>query len=431
MNLSRNLLQLSLAGLFCMSTHVLAAEPWFIINTDTPQVTLNQSMSNEPIYPTFNITNNIQEETGVITISDLPQGVKPNFNAKAESCEILNYNAGNNTFTLASLANKATCTVNLVIESAASIGNTNIVLDPKVCARENTRCSKALSDADKVHIFIIDDFQKVVVIVFENEDADVALSYPMFKKIAEEGVYFDNFHAVSRPSQPNYIAMIGANTFGVNSNAPVSLNEDTIVNLLEDSDRSWKAYAENYPKHHHHHNQPGWNPAGCFLNDNGLYVRKHNPFISFKTITNSPQHCKKIVNAQHHFKRDALNKRLPDYSFYIPNLIHNGHDQGLEAADKWLKDYMYPIMEHPVVLQQNVLFILLFDESNPHGTPDEVAENKIYTTFWGPMVRPSKIVSEDYDFYNMIRTIEDIWNLGSLDQNDATSTIVTPTIWKN
>ncbi len=276
----------------------------------------------------------------------------------------------------------------------------------------------------------IKDFQKVVMILFENEDANVALSFPMFQHIAKAGVYFDHFHAVTRPSQPNYFAMIAGDTFGVDTNGIENLNETTIVDLLETTGRTWKTYAENYPTVNT--GSPDWE-NGCYIaaaSSDNQYRRKHNPFMSFTTITNDAARCANIVNAQDHFQNDLLSGDLPDYSFFIPNLVDSGHDLGLSAANTWLETYMFPLMESQQAQDQNILFVLMFDESYPKGTPQEVANNLIYTAFYGPMVNSHQVVTDRYDFYHLLRTMEDIWQLGTLERKDSDVVAITPTVWK-
>ncbi|MGA2655379.1 MAG: alkaline phosphatase family protein [Gammaproteobacteria bacterium] len=428
-----HLLKLSLSSILLISTQALSAEPWFMITTDTPQLTMNQSMPEQSIQFSFSITNNIGTESGPITISDIPKGVSPANTSGSGICVIQNYDATSNKITIGNLNNKQVCELDLEITKQSNLSSTRIKIDPKVCAKDNTRCSKTINEEDSIQVYVIDDFQKVVILVFENEDAEAALSFPTFTTIAEQGAYFDNYHAVARPSLPNYLSMIAGSYFGVNTNGPVDLNETTIVDLLEANGRSWKVYAEDYPESTSD-NPPGWNTNGCYIADaypldTKLYRRKHNAFMNFITITNVASRCAKIVNAENNFSTDLTSGNLPDYSFFIPNIPHSGHDD-MNIADQWLNDYMYPLMQNQMVVDQNILFIIWFDESNPNGTPDEVADNRIYTVLYGPMVNTLEI-DKNYNFYNMLRTIEDIWQLGTLDRNDATSSAITPIVWKN
>lgn len=261
----------------------------------------------------------------------------------------------------------------------------------------------------------ISPFKKVVIVVFENTDEADAIQQPTFATLANRGAYFTNFHAVARPSQPNYIAMTSADTHGIDHNNPVSLSVASIVDLIDNHSLTWKAYAEDYP-------------GNCDLvASSGRYVRKHNPFMSYANITENKVRCAQVVNAAE-FSQDIELDTLPDFSFYIPNLVNNGHDLGVGAADEWLEKFLLPLMHHENVQKNDVLFVLTFDESNPKGDPDDVAENQIYTTFYGTMVNNVKL-GEYYDFYNLIRTIEDAWELGTLDLNDKNAAPVNPIVW--
>jgi hypothetical protein len=48
--------------------------------------------------------------------------------------------------------------------------------------------------------------------------------------------------------------------------------------------------------------------------------KKHNPFISFTSISGNPARCAKIVPATQ-LDTDIANNALPNYSFYTPNLV--------------------------------------------------------------------------------------------------------------
>lgn len=270
-------------------------------------------------------------------------------------------------------------------------------------------------------LFAAPSIDKIVIVVFENVSEEDTIKQPTFKEIALNSAYFSDFHAVARPSLPNYIALTAGDTFGISSDNKIDLDQTSIVNLLDNKKYSWKVYAENYPEE-----------KGCFTDvktDDGLYVRNHNPFMSYTYVTGDPSRCKQIVNAQKHFLNDVQANNLPHYSLYIPNTMNNGHQTGILAAEKWLKDYLYPIMKSDAVKKDNVLFILTFDEGNKDHNDPKFAENKIYTAFYGPMVK-TIVIEQHYDFYNLLRTIEDVWQLGSLDRKDKMATPIDSTIWK-
>jgi hypothetical protein len=54
-------------------------------------------------------------------------------------------------------------------------------------------------------------------------------------------------------------------------------------------------------------------------------VRKHNPFISWKSVRESPEKCAKIVNSAQ-LDVDLAAGQLPQYSFYTPTMDNDGHE---------------------------------------------------------------------------------------------------------
>lgn len=59
------------------------------------------------------------------------------------------------------------------------------------------------------------------------------------------------------------------------------------------------------------------------------YRRKHNPFVSFTSITSDPSLCEKIVGASQ-FDTDLFAGHLPHYSYYVPNIENGGAEYVLE-----------------------------------------------------------------------------------------------------
>src|SRR4051794_31624051 len=57
-------------------------------------------------------------------------------------------------------------------------------------------------------------FQKVFVIVLENEDAANAMDQPYLAELASRGALLTNFHAETHPSQGNYFAMTVGDILG-------------------------------------------------------------------------------------------------------------------------------------------------------------------------------------------------------------------------
>ena len=253
-------------------------------------------------------------------------------------------------------------------------------------------------------------FKKVMIVVFENTSYANALTLPYFGALAKQGALLSNFHGVTHPSQPNYVAMIAGDTLGVTSDTQVDIDGKSIADLLEAKGKSWKVYADDYP-------------GKCFLDPmKRPYVRKHLPFVSFTNIQKDPKRCERIVNSAT-LKADIAADSLPDYSYYVPNLNNDGHDTGPAVADKWAGDTFGPLLKDSRFMR-GMLVVFTFDEDD-----GVTLENHIYSVLAGDSVKPGSVSAKRYDHYSVLRTIEDAWDLGTLEKNDLKATAITD-VWK-
>lgn len=253
-------------------------------------------------------------------------------------------------------------------------------------------------------------FSKVLIVLFENESANPALNQPFFGKLAREGAFLDDFHAETHPSQPNYIALISGDQRGCTDNRKMDLDDPQIADLLEKANKTWKVYAEGFP-------------GKCFEGESdGRYVRRHNPFISFRAIQSVPARCARIVNAAE-FAKDVEHGSLPDFSFYIPDLNNDGHDTGVKYADDWYARTFGPLLEDSR-FRQGMLLVTTFDESSLADPT-----NHIYTSLYGDSVKPGSLSKDSYDHYSLLKLIEDEFQLGNLGGKDRTANPITG-IWK-
>ncbi len=271
-------------------------------------------------------------------------------------------------------------------------------------------------------------FDRVVIIVLENADYNRALQQPFLQHLTTLGALFTDYHAVTHPSYPNYLAMVAGGTLGINNSDQRDLEGTNLVDLLEAAGVSWKVYAENLP-------------APCFTGEesgDGLYVRRHEPYISFRTIQTNRARCERIVNAAQ-LQADLAQGTLPQYSLYVPNLQNSGHDTplwdprawvqtllgrnpGLANTDAWLKGFLSPLLENPS-FTRNTLVVVTFDEN------EGAQGNQVYSVFVGPMVRPGITNGNRMTHYSLLRTIEDNYGVGTLGREDATATPIC-CVWK-
>lgn len=248
---------------------------------------------------------------------------------------------------------------------------------------------------------------KIMVVVLENTDYAAALQQPFLASVAKRGALLTNFKAEARPSQPNYIALIAGSTYGVISDDNVTIDARQIGDLLDARSLRWKVYAEGYP-------------GNCFLGArDGLYVRKHVPFLSFKAVQQDRDRCARIVDAAE-LANDLKDGTLADFSLYIPDIHNDGHDTGVAYADRWMSAVFGPVLQD-ANLMNSLLFVVTFDESKS----TLFGGNHVATIIVGDGVRPGAILTGGYNHYSLLRFVEDELGLGTLGQQDEKARPIT------
>lgn len=237
-------------------------------------------------------------------------------------------------------------------------------------------------------------FSHVFTIVLENRSSATVLDSaqaPYLNQLAAKYGVAVAYQGVAHPSQPNYLALFSGSTQGVTDDARHDIDAPTIASQLEAAGRSWRVYAENVP-------------TGCFVgltsdggtDGTGTYARKHEPAISFTSISGSPTSCANIKPMA------AFDPAAADYSMIVPNLCNDAHDCPLSTADTWLKNVVPRILDSPAWKDGGVLFIT-FDEAD--GKERET--NRVPTVVIAPSVVPGTSSSVPHSHYSLLRTVQD------------------------
>ena len=109
------------------------------------------------------------------------------------------------------------------------------------------------------------------------------------------------------------------------------------------------------------------------------YATRHNPFVYFHSIIDSPSCDTNVVNLEQLTADLQSAANTPNFAFITPNLCDDGHDGagtgaegttcangkpgGLTSADAFLKTWVPKILASPAY-QSDGLLIITFDESN-------------------------------------------------------------------
>ncbi|HTB93224.1 MAG TPA: alkaline phosphatase family protein [Candidatus Sulfotelmatobacter sp.] len=251
----------------------------------------------------------------------------------------------------------------------------------------------------------------VFVIVLENEGFDVTFGpnskAPFLSQtLPSQGVLLNQYYGTGHVSLDNYIAMLSGQAATPQTRNDCQIYQDfALTDVTSDGQaigsgcvypasikalpdqlnavgKTWRAYAEDMG------NDPNRESATCghpALNSVDLtqsseapsaavplgdqYASRHNPFVYFHTIIDSPDCGTRVVNLNL-LPQDLLRESTtPNFVFITPNLCNDGHDApcktgqpgGLVSADAFLQKWI-PMITNSPAYQRDGLIVINFDE---------------------------------------------------------------------
>jgi hypothetical protein len=253
-------------------------------------------------------------------------------------------------------------------------------------------------------------FDHIVLVVEENHSYDEitgATDAPYLGALRRQGAVFSDAHAVTHPSQPNYLALFAGSTFGLTSDdCPQDLSGPNLASELRARGLSFTGYSESLPAAGY----TGCDSGGGASSD-PLYARKHNPWVDFSNVpTASNQPFSSFL---------ADFGQLPSVAFVVPNQQHDMHSGSVAAGDAWLQQHLDPYVEWATA--HNSLLIVTWDED------DGSEGNHILTLFAGAHVAAGTY-AETIDHYDVLRTIEALEGVAFTNEAARASTIAD--VWR-
>jgi phosphatidylinositol-3-phosphatase len=228
----------------------------------------------------------------------------------------------------------------------------------------------------------------IVVVIMENRDYDLIVGdsdAPFINgTLIPEGALMTDSHAVTHPSQPNYLALFSGSTQGITDDScPHTFSTENFGAELLAKGAAFTGYSESMPS-------DGY--TGC---TSGEYARKHNPWVDFSNV---PAASNLIY---YDLPLGPLKKAKANVQIVVPNLCNDMHDCSTQTGDNWLKANAPTIIQY--LQANNGLFVLTWDEA----APDADGTNHIATLLIGSMVKPGQY-AQDINHYSVLRTLEDM-----------------------
>ena len=280
------------------------------------------------------------------------------------------------------------------------------------------------------------NFDHVFVIMMENTGYDALIgnaNAPWINSAAAQFNVAGHYFGVSHPSQPNYVAATSGAVNGVVNDNDITIDVPNIVDQVEGSGRTWKAYMQSL--------------SLCNGNllahacGNQLYERKHNPFVSYADVQNSTARMANIVDLSQ-LSTDLASGSVANYVWISPDQCNDMHGraapatdpcnfgdvQGLiSTGDSFLSNTVGMIMSSSAWTANSVIFVT-WDESDFTGSGDfgfgddsgccdsvpNHGGGHVLTLVITHSDHASRTSGLAYNHFSMLATIQQAWQLGCL-----------------
>lgn len=248
-------------------------------------------------------------------------------------------------------------------------------------------------------------YDHVVIVIEENTDYAQVLgdrvNAPYINELADGGVNFTEFYAITHPSQPNYIQLFSGDHQGVVDNlrpANYPWNTANLGAALAAAGRTFRGYSEDLPAVGDRDTIGTDTPGGLTL-----YRRKHNPWANWQVAAAGdpvPMNQLAFETNARFFDFPSDFSQLPDIAIVVPNQQNDMHDGTVRMGDDWLRANLGAYARWAKT--HNSLLVVTFDEDNLSGP------NKIPTVFYGTGLTPGTVNSTRWTLHNLLRTLEDM-----------------------
>jgi phospholipase C len=215
-----------------------------------------------------------------------------------------------------------------------------------------------------------------------------------------------NYHNISHPSLPNYIAATsGLGYAAVRKFAPDCAPGprcSTPARSIFAQGETWKAYEESMP-------------ARCDRLSRGTYAVRHNPPPYYRRLAG----CAGRDVPFPRLASDLAGRHLPAFSFVTPNLVDDMHGGSVAAGNRWLARNLPVILGSRQYRRGTVAVFITWDEGEG-GRALNCAANTtdvgchVATLVISPSTRPGTRSGRLFSHYSLLATAEDLLHLPRL-----------------
>jgi len=283
-------------------------------------------------------------------------------------------------------------------------------------------------------------YDHVFLLIMENENYNQVIgntNAPILNALAQNYGLATNYRGVADPSEPNYVAMLGGDFFGINSDDPYwfpghTVSANNLMSQLEGAGKTWRGYFQNMP-------YPGYRgycyPDKC----NGIpdadtqYVTKHNGIPNFANLQTSTELGKMFPYTQ--LSADLGAGTVPNFSYIVPDECHDMHGAPpwcvdsditntvqqswlIAQGDKFAGSVVNLITSSSTWKTGNNAIVITFDEGN-------TASSQIATIVIANHGPRGATDGTAYNHYSLLASLQQTFGLGCL-VNSCTATPLSP-----
>ncbi len=305
------------------------------------------------------------------------------------------------------------------------------------------------------HVFVINIENKGYD---ETWGPDSAAPY-LAKTLRNKGVLLNTYYGTAHNSQPNYVAQIsgqgpnpqmqadcqvyspfvgtgtGPSGQAVGDGCVFPASVPSLPKQLDARGLTWKGYMEDM-------GTPCRHPALGAADDTqkakvgDQYAARHNPFVYFSAITDSPECAARVVDLSRLTSDLSGASTTPNLSYITPNLCDDGHDApcvdgrpgGLASVNDWLSVWVPRILESPAFKTDGVLVITADESDGPQSDataccgegpgPNSplpgisgLGGGRIGALVLSRWTKPGTWSTTPYNHYSLLASIEDVFGL--------------------
>ena len=259
-------------------------------------------------------------------------------------------------------------------------------------------------------------YSHVFMIMMENTDYDEVVDNPTdtpyLHTLMSQGATMANYHAEYHPSDENYMAVAGGDTYAQGATYWPNIKDPNknIGDELVAKGETWKAYEQGMGT-----------PCNTTTQYDSYYEPDDAPFINFTDVSGNAAYCQAHLFDTSQLTTDlASASTTPNFSWIAADDYYDGESSGngsatsLQVQDGWLKQTVAPILASPAWTTQKSLLVITWDEDE-----NEPGNHVAAIVVGSQGTVPAGTVSyARSDQYSTGRTIEQALGIAPLTAND-------------